>query len=407
MAEKRGELKPGGTIIEATSGNTGGPRHDRRGARLQVHLRDARQDEPREDAALRAFGAKVVVCPTAVEPEDPRSYYSVAKRLAIETPNSFYANQYHNLDNPEATTSRRGPRSGRRPKARSTCFVAGLGTGGTITGTGATSRRRSRGLQLVGVDPVGSLYYDFVQERAASPSPSATRSRASARTSSRAPSISRSSTRSCASTTRSASSRRATWCASRASTSAGQRRRRGRRAQVRTQPDRRRRTSCRARPTARQVPLQDLQRRLDARERLPRGRRPRHRRDLLKHKSDEIIAARPADRVRDVIARMKAHGISQLPVVEEGKLLGAVAEVDLLRYLVSTASTRSISAVGLARRERLRSRSRRARASRTSRACSGRPDARMADRARRLRRSRASSRRSTSSTTSPSPPPGR
>src|SRR5690606_36052845 len=87
-------------------------------------------------ASLRAFGARVVVCPTAVEPDDPRSYYSVAKRLAAETPNSFYANQYHNEDNPGGHYLSTGPELWAQCEGKLDVFVAGLGTGGTITGTG-------------------------------------------------------------------------------------------------------------------------------------------------------------------------------------------------------------------------------------------------------------------------------
>src|ERR1041385_7355627 len=100
-AEERGELKPGGTIVEATSGNTGAGLAmiaAVRGYHCVFVMPDKMSQE--KIAALRAWGARVVVCPTAVEPEDPRSYYSVAKRIAQETPNCFYANQYHNPDNP-------------------------------------------------------------------------------------------------------------------------------------------------------------------------------------------------------------------------------------------------------------------------------------------------------------------
>lgn len=163
-AEKRGELPPGGTIIEATSGNTGAALAmiaAVRGYRCIFVMPD--KMSPEKIASLRAFGARVVVCPTAVEPEDPRSYYSVAKRLGEETPNSFYANQYHNLDNPLGHYGSTGPEIWQQTGGDFDFFMAGLGTGGTISGTGRYLKERKPNIQVVGVDPVGSLYYDFVK----------------------------------------------------------------------------------------------------------------------------------------------------------------------------------------------------------------------------------------------------
>jgi cystathionine beta-synthase len=162
-AEEQG-LKPGGTIIEATSGNTGASLAllaAIRGYRCIFVMPDKMSQE--KIAHLRAFGAKVVVCPTAVEPEDPHSYYSVAKRLAAETANSFYANQYHNPANPEAHYISTGPEIWRQTGGDFDVFVAGMGTGGTISGCGKYFKERKPNLQIVGVDPVGSLYYDFVK----------------------------------------------------------------------------------------------------------------------------------------------------------------------------------------------------------------------------------------------------
>ncbi|MCB9780338.1 MAG: pyridoxal-phosphate dependent enzyme [Alphaproteobacteria bacterium] len=162
MAEKRGELKPGGTIIEGTSGNTGAGLAmvaALRGYKTIFVLPDKQSEEKR--AALRAWGARVVVTPTNVEPDDPRSYYSVAARLVKETPNSFYANQYHNQDNPDAHYHSTGPELYAQMDGKIDVFIAGLGTGGTITGTGKYLKEQNPGIQVVGVDPVGSLYYDY------------------------------------------------------------------------------------------------------------------------------------------------------------------------------------------------------------------------------------------------------
>lgn len=161
-AEESGALKPGGTIIEATSGNTGAGLAmvaAVRGYKTIFVLPDKQSEEKR--AALRAWGARVVVTPTNVEPEDPRSYYSVAKRLVEETPNSFYANQYHNPDNPEAHYLSTGPELYDQLDGKLDVFIGGLGTGGTITGTGKYLKEKNPEIKVVGVDPVGSLYYDY------------------------------------------------------------------------------------------------------------------------------------------------------------------------------------------------------------------------------------------------------
>lgn len=162
-AEQSG-LKPGGTIIEATSGNTGAAlaMHAAiKGYRCIFVMPDKMSQEKID--SLRAFGAKVVVCPTAVEPEDPRSYYSVSRRLADETPNSFYANQYHNPANPEAHYTSTGPEIWEQCGPDLDVFVAGMGTGGTVSGIGRYLKERKPEIKIVGVDPVGSLYYDFVK----------------------------------------------------------------------------------------------------------------------------------------------------------------------------------------------------------------------------------------------------
>jgi cystathionine beta-synthase len=162
-AEEDG-LKPGGTIVEATSGNTGASLAllaAIRGYKCIFIMPDKMSQE--KIAHLRAFGAKVVVCPTAVEPEDPRSYYSVSKRLAAETPNSFYANQYHNPANPEAHYLSSAPEIWAQTNGDFDAFVAGMGTGGTISGCGKFFKEKNPKIQMVGVDPVGSLYYDFVK----------------------------------------------------------------------------------------------------------------------------------------------------------------------------------------------------------------------------------------------------
>ena len=161
-AEKAGLLKPGGTIVEGTSGNTGAGLAmvaASRGYKCVFVLADKQSEEKR--SALRAYGAKVVVCPTDVEPEDPRSYYSVSARLARDTPNAFFANQYHNPSNPEAHYRMTGPELYNQMDGKIDAFVAGLGTGGTITGVGKYLKEQNPDIKIIGVDPVGSLYYDY------------------------------------------------------------------------------------------------------------------------------------------------------------------------------------------------------------------------------------------------------
>ncbi len=164
-AEGRG-LKPGGTIVEATSGNTGAALAMMaavRGYKCIFIMPDKMSQE--KVSTLRALGAKVVLCPTAVEPEDPRSYYQVSKRIANETPNAFYANQYHNPDNPAAHYKSTGPEIWEQCGPELDVLVAGLGTGGTISGSGKFLKERKPEIKLVGVDPVGSLYYDFIKDK--------------------------------------------------------------------------------------------------------------------------------------------------------------------------------------------------------------------------------------------------
>jgi len=161
-AEKKGLLKPGGTIIEGTSGNTG------MGLALVAAVRGYKcvftttdkQSKEKVDL-LKALGAEVIVCPTAVDPEDPRSYYSVAKKLAREIPNSYYPNQYDNQSNPDAHYQTTGPEIWEDSEGKLTHFVCGMGTGGTISGVGKFLKEKNPKIQIVGVDPEGSLYFDF------------------------------------------------------------------------------------------------------------------------------------------------------------------------------------------------------------------------------------------------------
>ncbi len=163
-AEASGELKPGGTIVEATSGNTGAGLAmvaALKGYKCIFVLPDKQSEEKR--AALRAWGAKVVVTPTNVTPDDPRSYYSVSRRIAEETPNAFYANQYHNPSNPKAHYNSTGPEIYSQVDGKIDVFICGLGTGGTISGIGKYLKEQNPDIKIIGIDPVGSVYYDYFQ----------------------------------------------------------------------------------------------------------------------------------------------------------------------------------------------------------------------------------------------------
>ena len=164
-AERKGLLKPGGTIIEGTSGNTGiglAIAAALRGYKLVFTITDKQSRE--KINFLKALGAEVIVCPTAVEPEDPRSYYSVAKKLAKEIPGAFYPNQYANPANPAAHYRTTGPELWEDTQGLLTHFVCGMGTGGTISGTGAYLKERNPRIKVIGVDPIGSLYYDKIKK---------------------------------------------------------------------------------------------------------------------------------------------------------------------------------------------------------------------------------------------------
>ncbi|MET4140367.1 pyridoxal-phosphate dependent enzyme [Pedobacter sp. UYP1] len=161
-AEKSGKLKPGGTIIEGTSGNTG------MGLAMAAIIKGYKciftttdkQSKEKVDA-LRAFGAEVIVCPTNVEPEDPRSYYSVSSRLEREVPNSWKPNQYDNLANTEAHYEQTGPEIWAQTEGKITHLVVGVGTGGTISGTGKYLKEQNPDIKVWGIDTYGSVFKKY------------------------------------------------------------------------------------------------------------------------------------------------------------------------------------------------------------------------------------------------------
>ncbi len=163
-AERRGELVPGGTIVEATSGNTGvglAIAAALKGYKTIFVMPDKMSNE--KILLLRAYGAKVVITPTAVAPEDPRSYYEVAKKFVRETPNAILANQYHNPDNPKTHEMSTGPELWTQTEGRVTDVIIGMGTGGTISGVGRYLKSKNPNIKIVGVDIEGSILTEIWQ----------------------------------------------------------------------------------------------------------------------------------------------------------------------------------------------------------------------------------------------------
>ncbi len=163
-AEKRGDLKPGGTIVEGTSGNTG------MGLAMAAAIKGYKciftttdKQSPEKIRMLQALGAEVKVCPTNVDPEDPRSYYSVARRLSEEIPGAWYPDQYSNPDNVAAHYETTGPEIWEQTEGRITHYVVGMGTGGTITGAGKYLKEKNPEIQIVGVDSIGSVYKKYFE----------------------------------------------------------------------------------------------------------------------------------------------------------------------------------------------------------------------------------------------------
>ena len=337
QAEVRGDLQPGGTIIEATSGNTGAGLAmiaAVRGYQCVFVMPDKMSEE--KIASLRAFGARVVVCPAAVEPDDPRSYYSVAKRLCDETPNSFYANQYHNPDNPGGHYLSTGPELWEQTDGEIDVFVAGMGTGGTMAGVGRYLREHKPEVRLVGVDPVGSLYYDYVKHQRLTKAftymvegigedflPSTFDA-------SLLDDIVRVDDKECFLTARELVRLEGLYAGGSSGAAVA--------GAVKYARERDRRENIvvllpdGAAKYLSKVFNDEWLRENGFLEQSPGlgtvG-------DLLRQPRTELITARADERVRDVIKTMTTHGISQLPVFDGDRLLGVVSEVALLRHLAT------------------------------------------------------------------------
>lgn len=165
-AVETGLLKPGGTIVEATSGNTGAAIAmfaAANGYKAVFTIPDKMSQEKID--TLKAFGARVVICPTAVPPDSPDSYYETAMRIAKETPDSYFVGQYHNEKNIEAHYKLTGPEIWKQTNGKITALVGGIGTGGTISGTGRYLKEQNRFVKVIAVDVEGSVYYDYFKTK--------------------------------------------------------------------------------------------------------------------------------------------------------------------------------------------------------------------------------------------------
>ena len=344
-AEEQGVLRPGGTIVEATSGNTGASLAllaAVRGFKCIFVMPDKMSQE--KIANLRAFGAKVVVCPTAVEADDPRSYYKVSRRIADETPNSFYANQYHNPANPEAHYLSSAPEIWKQTNGDFDAFVAGMGTGGTISGCGKYFKEKNPKVQIVGVDPVGSLYYDFVKTgRVTKPFsykvegigedffPTTMNLKI-------LDEVVRVDDKECFLMTRDLTRLEGLFVGGSGGAAVAGAMKYARAHAGEGKPRKILVFLCDGGNKyvskifnddwMRENGFLDDQPGLGTVRDIVRAQEGRH-----------IVTATPQSKVREVIATLKKLGISQLPVVERGKLCGIVAEVDLLRHLVTGLKT--------------------------------------------------------------------
>ncbi|HJW83105.1 MAG TPA: cystathionine beta-synthase [Anaerolineae bacterium] len=342
-AEASGRLKPGGTIVEATSGNTGvglAIAAAIKGYRCVFVMPDKMSEE--KVRLLRAFGARVVITPTAVEPDDPRSYYSVSQRIVAETPNSILANQYHNPMNPEAHYRTTGPEIWQQTAGQVKVFVTGMGTGGTLTGAARYLKQQNPGVKVVGVDPVGSLLYDTWRLGRVPDEPFLKTYKIEgigedflpgALDLSVCDEVVQADDKESFLMTRRLVREEGLFCGgSSGSAVAGLFKSKHVRELERDEiavvilPDSGSRYLSKV--------FDDAWMRENGFLEAPWGTATAM--DVLAAKPmREVIAVAPTDKVRDAIARMQEHDISQMPVISEGRLFGMVTETNLLNHLVS------------------------------------------------------------------------
>jgi cystathionine beta-synthase len=340
-AEREGRLKPGGTVVEATSGNTGVGLAivcAIKGYKSVFVMPDKMSTE--KIRLLRAYGAKVIITPTAVAPDDPRSYYKVSQRIVDETPNAILANQYHNPENPRSHYETTGPEIWAQTEGRVTDVVIGMGTGGTITGIGRYLKEKNPKIRIVGVDPEGSLLYEThkLGRIPTDPHPKTYKTEGigedflpTAMDLSVVDEVIQVGDKETFLTTRRLVREEGIFCGGSSGTAVA--------AALRY---------CRNLDADRFVVVilpdsgsRYLSKVFDddwMRENgfLETGWAEATAADVLAAKKlPQVITAQPSDSVRSVTEKLKQHDISQMPVVSaEGRLLGMVTEVDLLNYMV-------------------------------------------------------------------------
>lgn len=336
-AEREGKLRPGGTIVEATSGNTGmglAIAAAVRGYRTVFVMPDKMSDE--KIRLLRAFGARVVITPTAVAPEDPRSYYSVSRRIAEETPNSYYANQYANPANPRAHYETTGPEIWHQMAGKIDILAVAMGTGGTISGAGRYVKERNPGLRVIGVDPIGSVYYEYFKTGRL-PQPHTYKVEGigedflpQTMDFSIVDEVVQVPDRESFAMTRRLVREEGIFCGGSSGTAVA-----GAMKYLRSLPDQgaglravvvlpdsgtRYLSKIFSDDWMREHGFLDMQLGTIG--------------DLAGTKRIPLVTAARTDAVSDVIAKMKEYDVSQLPVLEDGRLVGMISEVDLLNYLL-------------------------------------------------------------------------
>ncbi|HET6781694.1 MAG TPA: cystathionine beta-synthase [bacterium] len=336
-AEQTGRLRQGGTIVEATSGNTGvgiAITAAVRGYKTVFVMPDKMSDE--KIRLLRAFGARVVITPTAVPPSDPRSYYNVSRRIAEETPNSFYANQYANPANPEAHYATTGPEIWAQTGGKIDILVVAMGTGGTISGAGRYLKERNPRLLVLGVDPIGSVFYEYFKTGRL-PEPHTYKVEGigedflpETMDFSVVDEVIQITDRESFLMTRRLVREEGIFCGGSSGTAVA-----GAIKYLRGRPD----TAASLRVVVvfpdsgarylSKIFSDDWMREhgfLD----LDLGTAG----ELLRLRPIDLVTAAAADAVSDVIAKMKQYDVSQLPVLDDGRLVGMISEVDLLNYLL-------------------------------------------------------------------------